>query len=288
MDLTARLAAQIVDFIRDGQVPPGARLVERALADRLRVSRSPVRSALRALHSEGIVGTAEGGGYIALGRVSEAERLPVPATSEEEAYRSIAEDRLAGRLPDRITEAALVGQYRLTRAQLANVLRRIDGEGWIERLPGRGWAFQPLLASKQTYADGYRFRVVIEPAAILDARFEVNRSILERCRDHQQRLIDGEIQTIPNAMLLERNSELHQAVIACSRNPFYVDGLKRVDSLRRLMELGQSIDREYALTRCQDHLRLAELLPEERRAEASELMRRHLCSIDFESMLRER
>lgn len=64
MDLTARLAAQIVEYIRYGQVPPGTRLVERTLADQLRVSRSPVRSALRALHSKGIVGIAEGGGYV--------------------------------------------------------------------------------------------------------------------------------------------------------------------------------------------------------------------------------
>ncbi len=41
--------------ILEGEIAPGTRLVERDLADRLQVSRAPVRDALRALHHEGLV-----------------------------------------------------------------------------------------------------------------------------------------------------------------------------------------------------------------------------------------
>ena len=44
--LTRQVAANLVDYIRDEQIPPGTRLVERTLAEQLRVSRSPVRSAM--------------------------------------------------------------------------------------------------------------------------------------------------------------------------------------------------------------------------------------------------
>ncbi len=43
---------------------------------------------------------------------------------------------------------------------------RIANEGWIERLPGHGWSFLPMLKSMQSYQDSYRFRLAIEPAAI--------------------------------------------------------------------------------------------------------------------------
>ena len=38
----------------------------------------------------------------------------------------------------------------------------------IERKPGPGWAFRPLLTSIESHRQSYRFRMVIEPAAILN------------------------------------------------------------------------------------------------------------------------
>ena len=44
-----------------GQLPPGARIAERAVADRLGMSRTPVRSALHRLQQEGFIASAERG-----------------------------------------------------------------------------------------------------------------------------------------------------------------------------------------------------------------------------------
>ena len=52
---SARVARQLRDDILVGRRPPGSRLVERDLAAELNVSRLPVREAIRALVSEGIV-----------------------------------------------------------------------------------------------------------------------------------------------------------------------------------------------------------------------------------------
>ena len=177
-ELIRRVAAGIEERIREQQMPPGTRLVERELAEQLRVSRSPVRGALRLLADDGVVAPGDAGGYV-VRQPPEALATSVPrlgpASADDELYLRIAGDRLDGVLPERITEAAMVRRYGLTPAQLTRVLRRIAGEGWIDRLPGYGWTFQPMLSSLSAYQDSYRFRLVIEPAAILEPTFQLNR-----------------------------------------------------------------------------------------------------------------
>lgn len=53
--LADRLRRQIAQWIFDGQLPPGQKLDERGLAEKLSVSRTPVREALRQLQAAGLV-----------------------------------------------------------------------------------------------------------------------------------------------------------------------------------------------------------------------------------------
>jgi DNA-binding GntR family transcriptional regulator len=281
-DLTRQLTAQIATYIRSENAPKGTRLVERALAERLRVSRSPVRSALRLLEVKGIVGIAENGGYIVLRGDRDASATSVEATTDEDFYLRIARDRLEGALPDKVTENFLMRRYGFTRAVLTKILRRITSEGWIDRLPGHGWAFLPTLTSLESYKDSYRFRIVIEPAAILEPNFVLNRAGLEECREQQQTLIRGKILRVSNATLFDLNSHLHETIIECSRNSFFIDALKRIDKLRRLIEYKQSLDRKYAVVRCREHVALIDLLLAGKLSKASKFMLHHLCTVSVE------
>ncbi|MFD3610826.1 GntR family transcriptional regulator [Streptomyces atroolivaceus] len=312
--LTRRTAARIVEHITASGLTVGTRLVERALADQLKVSRSPVRRALHLLADDGIVAPAERGGYtVALTGPALAKTSPLQSADDdaEDVYLRIAADRLDGRLPDRVTENALARRYDLMPGQLTHVLRRIAVEGWIERLPGtaggsspstarrRTWCWAKArppkaptppscpkttsaLTSMETYQDSYRFRLTIEPAAILEPGFVLDRDALETVRAQQQRLVDGEIHTIGNAQLYDLNSRFHEVVMACSRNSFFIDSLHRVDRLRRLIEYRRSLQRDRALVRCVEHVRLADLLLNGKRGEASDYLREHLSAVSQE------
>jgi len=263
---------------------PGTRLVERELAEHLRVSRSPVRGALRLLADDGVVAPGEGGGYVvrqAPDALSTRAR-PGPTCADDELYLRIAGDRLDGVLPTRVTEAALLRRYDLTPAQLTRVLRRIAGEGWIDRLPGYGWTFLPMLSSLASYQDSYRFRLVIEPAAILEPTFELDRPAIEKVRQQQQDLVDGGIWTIGNAELFDLNRSFHEAVIECAQNAFLTDALGRVDTVRRLIEYRRSLPRDRAIVRCREHVALADLLLAGDRPAAAEAMRDHLATVGVE------
>ncbi|MCK1541149.1 GntR family transcriptional regulator [Bradyrhizobium sp. 179] len=280
------LAKQIAEHLRAENPPAGTRLVERKLAEQFRVSRSPIRSALRLLHAQGVLGLAGSGGFITIdGRQASWPDHGATVTNEEAMYLRIAQDRLEGVLPERVTENELQRRYNMTRGELARLLRRILSEGWIERLPGHGWTFLPMLTSIESYKDSYRFRLVIEPAAILEPGFVLDRIALEACREEQQRLVDGQIWSVSSPALFDMNSKVHETIIECSRNSCLIDGLKRVDRLRRLMEYKQSLDRRYAIVRCREHVELIDLLLEERRQDASEFMRRHLSSVSVEKVI---
>lgn len=272
------LADQIVAHIQTDKLSVGDRLVERKLAEQFRVSRSPIRNAMKLLHDVGVLKPGEAGGYV-IGDVAAAERLSlanVASEDDEQIYLTIADDRLNGKLPEKITASAFQRRYALTNGQLSKILLRMTKEGLMERLPGNGWAFLPVLTSLQAYEDSFRFRLLIEPAALLEPNFKLNRPVLERCRREQEWLINGGVWEVQDAKLFELNSGMHEAIIECCNNSFFIDALKRLDRLRRLIDYRQALDRKTARGRCIEHVELLDLILAGRNAEASQFMARHL------------
>jgi DNA-binding GntR family transcriptional regulator len=66
---------ELRELIVWGQLPPGARIAERAVAERLGLSRTPVRSALHRLQQEGFVASS--------GRGAEQRLIVAPLTGED-------------------------------------------------------------------------------------------------------------------------------------------------------------------------------------------------------------
>jgi DNA-binding GntR family transcriptional regulator len=94
-DHGATIYRQLRDLIASGRIAPGARLVEKELADRFRVSRTPVRAALDRLEQEGFVITTPGlrhslSQVAPLTRDDGVEVLGILAALEGEAARRAA------------------------------------------------------------------------------------------------------------------------------------------------------------------------------------------------------
>jgi len=49
-------------------------------------------------------------------------------------------------------------------------------------------------------------------------------------------LLDNSLERFSRADLFKINSELHETIVACSRNEFFLDSIKRINRLRRLIE----------------------------------------------------
>lgn len=278
-ELISSLSASILAYLREESPPVGSQLTERGLAERLGVSRTPVRKALHRLHRDGVIDRTESGRYAV--RRTGASIDPTPF-AEDPAYLRIAEDVLAGALPERVTRNELQRRYDLARTRADQLLGRMSAEGWIAPLPGYGWVFLPVLTSLKSYQDSYRFRLLIEPAGILEPTFELDRDAITRRRDEQRHLVETGLATVSPSRLYELNTRFHETIAECVHNEFYLDSLTRLNRLRRLIEYRQALVPERAVLRCREHVELADLLLAGERERASEFLREHLATVGVE------
>ena len=277
--LAAQIGLRILEMVQTGQTPPGSHLREHAIAQTLQVSRSPVREALRELAAYRIVKHHRHRGCF----VAEASRAAVELArkrfirSENNViYREIAAQRLDGKLAEAFTEADLGRQFDLSRTEVRRIVERMAHEGWIERRPGYGWGFVPILTTVTSFDLSYRFRRAIEPAALLEPTFTPDPEAFARCRAEQQALLDGKIQAVDPIELFRLGSRFHEVLARCSGNPLFFDAVQRVNRLRRLLEYRAMVDTQPFRNEAHEHLVILDLVEAGQMKKASRFMERHL------------
>lgn len=276
--LIPKLAAQILEMVQREGLPKGYRLTEQALCDALDVSRSPVRKALQFLESIGVVTSNPNRGFQLAKEPHEIKGLDLSeaGVQSEDTYMRIASDRIKGYIEQEVTEAELMSRYGLARPQMQRLLNTMAKDGLVDRKPGRGWVFRRMLTSVESHRESYRFRMMLEPAAILEPGYAIDLAELERCRREQQALLDGGIEQCTPAQLFQAGSHFHETVAAGSSNRFVLDALRNVNQMRRIVEYGTLLDRSRLHRQCEEHLQLIELLVRGERMEASLFLRQHL------------
>ena len=277
-ELTEGLAAQILQHIQGGGLTVGTHLTAQELAGRFNVSRFPVAQALQLLADKGVLTHERNRGYF-VSAVTDAspESLGLSVRDDtSEVYFRIAEDHLHGRLPDPASEAYLKETYGLTKAQLNAILSRIAQEGWAERRPGYGWSFSPMITTPESLEQTYRVRLALEPAALLEPAYRLDPETAARCREAELRLLNGAIETDSPDALHERGVRFHEAIIGASGNPFFLEAVRRINRVRRLLSYRSMVDRKRYRQQCEEHLLILDLLERKRNEEASQALRRHL------------
>jgi DNA-binding GntR family transcriptional regulator len=269
----------ILDFIRDEGLVKGSHLPAQALADRFNVSRSPVNDALALFESKGLLRREPNRGYF-LARPIDAKSEKKLGIAQGDAvsvtYFRMADDVLKGTLPLEVTESFIKTKYELTAAQLKAVLTRIANEGWAHRKPGYGWEFSNMLTTPDSLLQSYRLRLALEPAALLEPSYLLKPEVLEKCRAAEHHLLDGGIEIDTPDQLHERGVRFHESLVEASGNPFFIDTIRRVNRMRRLISYRSMQDRKRYTEHCHQHLQLLDLIAKGKRVDAAEMMRKHL------------
>ncbi len=284
MSAQTNTVAKILALIREDRLSAGAHLTAQKIADRLRLSRSPVNEALSLLEQRGVVSRKPNRGYfleqdhVTLADGNEDAAPPSVDDIVTHAYFRLADELLSGELPMQCSEALLRARYALTAAQTQALLGRIAQEGWGQRRPGYGWEFSSMMTTPDSLLQSYRLRLALEPAALLEPGYRIDKQVLARCRAAERHLLDGGIATDTADQLHERGVRFHESLVEASGNPFFIDAIKRVNRVRRLLSYRSMQDRSRYRQHCDQHLAILDLLERERNEEAAEALASHLRS----------
>ncbi|KAG1311799.1 hypothetical protein G6F62_014360 [Rhizopus arrhizus] len=113
MSAQTNTVTKILDLIRQDRLPGGSHLTAQKLADRLRLSRSPVNDALGVLEQHGIVARKPNRGYFLqqdFDALPEAHAGLAPPSADDivtQSYFKLADELLRGELPMQCSEAQL-------------------------------------------------------------------------------------------------------------------------------------------------------------------------------------
>ncbi len=276
------IPTRVLDLIRQEGLEIGAHLPAQWLADQLKVSRTPINDALAYLQDKGVLQREKNRGYFIAKTVDAADPTVrkklglAQADVASRAYFAMADDLLKGELPETVSEVLLRSRYELTAAQLQAVLHRIAQEGWAQKKAGYGWEFSAMLTTPDSLLQSYRLRMALEPAALLEPGYRLDSKVIEQRRAAEQHLLDGGIETDTPDQLHERGVRFHESLIEASGNPFFIDTIRRVNRVRRLISYRSMQDRQRYKEHCKQHLHLLDLLEAGRNQEAADTMREHL------------
>ncbi|CAB3632312.1 hypothetical protein LMG26685_00873 [Achromobacter mucicolens] len=284
MSAQTNTVTKILDLIREDRLQEGAHLRAQQIADRLRLSRSPVNDALGILAQHGVVARKPNRGYFLLRDFDATGDAPAditPPSADDivtQTYFALADELLRGELPMQCSEALLRTRYALTQAQTQALLARISQEGWAQRRPGYGWEFSSMMTTPDSLLQSYRLRLALEPAALREPGFHIDKSVLARCRAAEMHLLEGGIATDTADQLHDRGVRFHESLVEASGNPFFIDTIKRVNRVRRLLSYRSMQDRSRYKQHCDQHLAILDLLERERNDEAADALAAHLRS----------
>ncbi|MEN0138672.1 MAG: GntR family transcriptional regulator [Rhodococcus sp. (in: high G+C Gram-positive bacteria)] len=275
------LAMQVIDLIREHDLEVGSHLSEQWVADSLKVSRTPARKALTFMADIGLVEQLPRRGFHL--KMSSTELAKVALTAEagdeEQLYFRIVDDHLGGRFTGEFTTTDLCRRYGLSTRQANLVLTRMESEDLIRRRAGRGWEFTRALTTAEAHDQSYRFRIIVEPAALLEPGYTVDADAFALHRKQQESMLHGNIVFLSRSELFRYGSEFHEMIVDCAHNAYLSDAVKRVNRVRRLIEYNHQADRSRLVTQAREHLHLLDLLEAGDNEQASQFLRDHLDTV---------
>ncbi|UPG74149.1 GntR family transcriptional regulator [Roseomonas gilardii subsp. gilardii] len=267
------LARDILLRLRARGARPGDRLSRLGLAREFGVSRTPVLASLALLERLGVVVT-EGRSVRLLDPGYDPARLDVADETALLVLR-IARERRDGNLPEEVSERMLRQRTGASRTALHEALHHLESVGIATRNRGHGWRLGMGFASEEERVASYRFRLMLEPAALLEPGFTLPRDRMAALRESQEAALRRPWREGDVPRFYESAAGFHLALAQGCGNRFVIQAVEMQNRLRHLHGL-HLLDRARVHDAAREHLGILDALEMGDRALAAERMRAHL------------
>lgn len=230
------------------------------------------------LSKRGLLNVVPRRGYVLKRALRDQDLEPYSdlATEDDKLVQRMAADRFSGELPDNVSETDLMRRYGVARGSLARVLNGLVLDNVIERRSGHGWRFLPAMDATQLHEDSYRFRLLIEPACVLEPTFRLDKARAQRLRQIHVDLLSDGLEKLSSSKFFELNAQFHEFVASCSRNRFLEQAVIHQNRLRRFFSYIAVFAPERMRVSCSEHVAILDRLMAGEREHAATLLWRHL------------
>lgn len=234
----------LADNVAKGNLPPGTKLLISSVAERLGVSRPPVRRALELLEQDGVVTALSSQGFV-VGSDVELERLARPnlhgldldlppelganlgQASWERIYEAV-ENEVLNCIPFgtfQLSEVTIGDYFDVSRTVARDVLSRMDARGLIAKDRSSHWIAGPFGA--RMLDDAQEIRRMIEPGALASALPLLDR---EQLLDARQRVGQalGQSRAVSQAVVERIEQDLHVDCLRTLRNKRLAEAVRMV------------------------------------------------------------
>ncbi len=179
-------------------------------------------------------------------------------------------------LPDEVSELEVMRRYELGRPEAQKLLARLADLDMVERKPGYGWRFLHEPRDQRLRDESYRFRLLIEPMAMLEPGFGLDPAWIAEMRTRHLEALQRPWRESSSIAFYEMNADFHEGLAAATGNRFFHSAMRRQNQLRRLSNYDWDQGLERVRVNCTEHLGMLDHLEAGENEVASALMRSHL------------
>ncbi|MGI3171126.1 FCD domain-containing protein [Pseudooceanicola sp. C21-150M6] len=272
------LARQIVGVAFEKGLSAGDHLPEQVFSDACSVSRTPVRSAFKLLETCNVLEWRQERGYFLALDAPDAITAALSELEGEEATLAdrILADRTGRRLSEIQSVSALARRYSASRSAVLFALKVLSREGMVTQLPGRAWAFQPMIDSPRALSDSFEMRLAMEPLALTSPGFTLDgkKSGVLRSQMEEFLLLDEAAAT--GARFRRTDNDFHMLLAESAANRFLRATLMAHHRLRMASKTGGTIPSFRMRKAMEEHLEILDSLDRKQNDLAADQMIVHL------------
>lgn len=276
--LADKVHQHLITQFSTGEIRVGDRLNPRQIAIDLKVSRTTVTKAVDRLMEEGFVETGESRHPIVV-KLPTQLKLAEPSEFQfsnqtDSCYEALLERVLHGDLApgEIIKERPIAMEMGVNPATVRRAAEWLRNDGFLERLPRRGWRVSML--SLRDLQDAYLIRSLLEPLAIQGAINRITDEEIEELEEQTDRLIAlGEKATVYDRR--EADHRFHDVIAEASGNKILAETLK---PLIRKVLLITTVGFRYgrAARSFEEHKLILNALKQRDEKQVIKLMKKHL------------
>ena len=272
------LAQQVINIALERAMKTDDHLPEKLFSEICGVSRTPMRSAFKLLEESSILYRRDEEGYfLALSGADELARATRELEGLEDSLANrILSDRAERRIDDVQSVSSLVRKYNASRNSVLFALKILSQDGIVTQLPGRSWAFQPMLDSTKALEESLAFRLILEPQAILAPGFALDGKKAAMIRGQMADLMNTKEGRITSGGFMRVDTEFHCLIAECSANRFARGTLLAHHKLRRATQKNASVPDFRLRQSLEEHLGILDSLEQNQFDIAADQMVLHL------------